>query len=85
MSSDVERTCFPEDEDVTAETFCDPAFVDQETVRDTFVGQLCRYHLHCHACYTCLHFSVCKVSHRRLQHNWEWRFPLLRCIMLKDG
>ncbi|GFW59676.1 transposable element Tc1 transposase [Trichonephila clavipes] len=29
-----------------AEKFCDPAFVDQKTARDTFVAQLRRYHLH---------------------------------------
>ncbi|GFW73784.1 hypothetical protein TNCV_1542381 [Trichonephila clavipes] len=28
---------------VTSEKFCDPAFIDQETARDTFVVQLCCY------------------------------------------
>ncbi|GFT16800.1 hypothetical protein TNCV_1334041 [Trichonephila clavipes] len=51
--STVERTCFKVD-DVTAEKLCDPAFVDQETVRDTIVAQLCRYHLHGRAYNICL-------------------------------
>ncbi|GFY02857.1 hypothetical protein TNCV_3507371 [Trichonephila clavipes] len=45
MSGDVELR-FHEDDNVTPETFCYSAFVDQETARDTFVAQLCRYHLH---------------------------------------
>ncbi|GFW67744.1 hypothetical protein TNCV_3870751 [Trichonephila clavipes] len=39
---------FREVDDVTAEKFCDPAFVDQENARDTFVAPPCRYHLHGH-------------------------------------
>ncbi|PRD25341.1 UNVERIFIED_CONTAM: hypothetical protein NCL1_41200 [Trichonephila clavipes] len=37
---------FHEVDYVAAENFCDPAFVDQETMRDAFAEQICRYHLH---------------------------------------
>ncbi|GFU10183.1 hypothetical protein TNCV_3449651 [Trichonephila clavipes] len=46
---------FHEVDDVTAKKFCDPAFVDQETARDTFVAQLCRFHMQGHTCNACLH------------------------------
>ncbi|GFS82434.1 hypothetical protein TNCV_815691 [Trichonephila clavipes] len=52
---------FHEVDDITTEKFCDPAFVDQETGHDTFVDQLCRYHLHSRRC---LLRSIRKVSHR---------------------
>ncbi|GFW70740.1 hypothetical protein TNCV_2922951 [Trichonephila clavipes] len=61
-------------DDVTAEKYY------QETAFDTFVAQLCRYHV-MHVCV----FGIRKVSHRRYQQNCEWHFSLLRCIMLNGG
>ncbi|GFW10707.1 hypothetical protein TNCV_4918261 [Trichonephila clavipes] len=42
-----------EENDLKAERFCDPAFVDQKTECDTFVKQLCRYLSH--TCNSCRH------------------------------
>ncbi|GFW74489.1 hypothetical protein TNCV_2413881 [Trichonephila clavipes] len=48
---------FHEVDDVTAETFCDTAFFYQESTRDTFVIQLCHYHLNGRTCNACRHFQ----------------------------
>ncbi|GFW47129.1 hypothetical protein TNCV_55821 [Trichonephila clavipes] len=50
------KNVFHEVSDVTNEKFFDPAFVDQETARDTFVAQLCRYYVHGRTCNACLQF-----------------------------
>ncbi|GFT51994.1 hypothetical protein TNCV_2058431 [Trichonephila clavipes] len=47
---------------VTADKFCDPSFADQETMHDTFVAQLCHYHLHGLICNARLHTCTTYVK-----------------------